>query len=413
MPAGTKRFGALRNRNSRPYLFASGLAMMGDNVEHVTTYWVLWERFHSPALVGFAVISHWLPYLALSVYLGGLADMYDCRRLIQIGQSLFIFASLAWGVLLLTGTLLVWQACVLLVLHGLAGAICSPAEQLMLRDFVKESELPGAVRLNATFRSLGVLAGPVVGSALMLAFGATAAIFVNALFYLPMTILMTRTPFTGHSRAVSSGAGTVRVTLSSTLGVLRTVGKDRSLISAFALAGLTALTVGGAIQVSMPVFAKELGADGAGVAYGALLLANGAGGVVGGFILEASGIIRASIRTAALSTALFGAMILTFVLVDMYAAAVVALAIGGMANIASMSVTQSIVQLQAPPGEHGRLFGVYSMVANGFRTANGITLGVLGALLGIPNSLALCAAILIVGALLAGLYGRGTMRTQH
>ena len=134
---------------------------------------------------------------------------------------------------------------------------------------------------------------------------------------------------------------------------------------------------------------------------------------MGGFILEASGIIRASIRTAALSTALFGAMILTFVLVDMYAAAVVALAIGGMANIASMSVTQSIVQLQAPPGEHGRLFGVYSMVANGFRTANGITLGVLGALLGIPNSLALCAAILIVGALLAGLYGRGTMRTQH
>ena len=46
--------------------------MMADNVEHVITYWVLWQKFHSPALVGFEVISHWLPYLLLSVWLGSL-----------------------------------------------------------------------------------------------------------------------------------------------------------------------------------------------------------------------------------------------------------------------------------------------------------------------------------------------------
>jgi hypothetical protein len=34
--------------------------MMADNIEHVITYWVLWEKFHSPALTGFEVISHWV-----------------------------------------------------------------------------------------------------------------------------------------------------------------------------------------------------------------------------------------------------------------------------------------------------------------------------------------------------------------
>ena len=46
---------------SRPYRaqFASFvLAMMADNVEHVISYWVVFQKFHSPALAGFAVLSH-------------------------------------------------------------------------------------------------------------------------------------------------------------------------------------------------------------------------------------------------------------------------------------------------------------------------------------------------------------------
>jgi hypothetical protein len=81
------KFAALRNRDCRPYLFGAGLAMMADNIEHVITYWVLWEKFHSPALVGFEVISHWTPFLLFSVYFGALADRHDCRRLIAADPS--------------------------------------------------------------------------------------------------------------------------------------------------------------------------------------------------------------------------------------------------------------------------------------------------------------------------------------
>ena len=56
---------------------------MGDNIEHVISYWLLYQKFKSPVLAGFAVISHWTPFLFFAVYFGALADRHDCRRVIQ------------------------------------------------------------------------------------------------------------------------------------------------------------------------------------------------------------------------------------------------------------------------------------------------------------------------------------------
>ena len=76
--------------------------MMADNIEHVISYWVMFQKFHSPALGGFAVISHWVPYLFFAAFTGGLADRFDIRRLIQIGMLLFIGVSVGWGIMFAT-----------------------------------------------------------------------------------------------------------------------------------------------------------------------------------------------------------------------------------------------------------------------------------------------------------------------
>lgn len=400
--AAPRKFAALRNRHSRPYLFTAGLSMMGDNNEHVITYWVLWQKFHSPALVGFEVISHWLPFLLLSVWFGTLAERFDCRRLINISQGLFMFVSVMWGVLFATHSLQIWMACVLLVLHGMAGSMWGPAEQLMLHDFVERDELPSAVRLNATFRSLGVLFGPAVGSALLLGLGPIWGIWANVAFYLPMQILMLRIRFTGHTRELAGGGQ--RVTIIDSIRVLRKVWYNRVLVSMIILSGLTAVTVGNALQVSMPIFAGKLGSSTGGTAYGVLLFANGAGGVLGGFLLEATRAIKPIMKWAVICSVLFGVTTLAFATTGSYLLAVIVLVIGGVANMGSMSITQSIVQLEAPPGERGRVFGVYGMFSAGLRTFNGVTLSILGTAIGVPHSVALVAAVLIVGALLAGLY---------
>src|SRR5436189_3637333 len=86
-------FAALYHRSFRFFFIYTVLAMMADNIEHVVSYWVLFQKFHSPTLAGFAEISHWTPFLLLSVYFGGVADRRDCRKVIQIAQIIFMTVS--------------------------------------------------------------------------------------------------------------------------------------------------------------------------------------------------------------------------------------------------------------------------------------------------------------------------------
>lgn len=173
-------FAALRHPGYRAFFLTTALAMMADNIEHVISYWVMFEKFHSPALAGVAVITHWVPFLLFSVYSGALADRLDCRGIIQVAQLLFLAVPLAWGVLFLTDTIRLWHAVVLLTVHGLAGVLWAPAGQLLIHDIVGREQLQSAVRLNATARNLGILLGPAVGGGLMLLLGPAVGLFVNA-----------------------------------------------------------------------------------------------------------------------------------------------------------------------------------------------------------------------------------------
>lgn len=67
----------MRHPRFRWFFFTYILAMMADNIEHVISYWIMYQKFHSPALGGFAVLSHWLPYLVFSIPAGVLADRFD------------------------------------------------------------------------------------------------------------------------------------------------------------------------------------------------------------------------------------------------------------------------------------------------------------------------------------------------
>jgi MFS family permease len=404
-PQGTVKFAALRNRSCRVYLAGGMLSMMADNIEHVITYWVLWQKFHSTALTGFEVISHWLPFFLLSPYFGALADRHDCRRLIQGAQLLFMSVSVCWGVLFVTGSLRVWNACVLLILHGTAGSLWGPAEQLMLEDFVGPVELPSAIRLNATARSLGILLGPVVGAALLFGLGPVHGIFANVLIYVPMTVLMARTRFTGHLR--EGFVPRARLTLVGAARVFRKISKDHVTVAMIILAGLGSFFIGAAIQTAMPAIA------GTGTAYSMLLFANGLGGVLGGLMLEGTGWLRPSVRTAIWSTAVYGGTTVLFALCHIDLVGALLLVIGGIAALANMSITQTVVQLRAPREERGQVIGLYGTSANGLRMGSGLTVGFLGAIAGLRWSLGLSATALCVCTAFVAIWVLTSARRQQ
>ncbi|MGH7887616.1 MAG: MFS transporter, partial [Candidatus Binatia bacterium] len=287
-------FAALHHPEYRRYYFALMPAQMGDSIEHVISYWLLYQKFHSPVLAGFAVISHWTPFLFFAVYFGALADRHDCRRVIQTAQAMYALVSLTWGILFLTDTIQVWHACALLVVHGMSGVLGQPASQLIIHDIVGREHLQSAVRLNSTGRNIAVLFGPAVGGATMLFFGGPVGLFINVLMYLPAIVYMFVLPYTGHSREESGSARPARASLHGAIQLLRETAANPTLLSMMLLGGATSLLVGNAYQAQMPEFAHDFGHDKQDWAYSVLLGANAAGAAVGGLLLEGTGWLRAN-----------------------------------------------------------------------------------------------------------------------
>lgn len=388
-------FAALRHRDFRLYFVATTLAMMADNIEHVISYWVIFQVFRSPVLGGFAVISHWAPFLFFAVYSGALADRFDCRRVIQIAQIMYMAVSLFWGLLFLTGAIQVWHACALLIVHGLAGVLWGPASQLLIHDIVGSEHLQSAVRLNATGRQLGILLGPAVGGGLMLLLGPEAGLLINALIYLPLTAWLIVAPYTGHQRKTGRAAAARGLKLADVVGVLREVSTNRTIVAMVALAGFSSLFVGNAFQAQMPEYAHDLGTDREGLAYSALLAANAAGAVVGGLLLEGKGFLQPRPETAMVCAVLWCLTIAGFAAATSYPLALTLLFFAGVLNLAFNSMAQTLVQLMAPAHLRGRLVGLFHMSGNGLRAFSGVTVGVLGGFIGVHWSLGLSAAALL------------------
>jgi MFS family permease len=387
-------FAALHHKDFRAYFVGTMLAMMADNIEHVISYWLLYEKFHSPVLAGFAVISHWTPFLLFAVYFGAMADRYDCRKVIQVAQIMYMGVSLAWAVLFFTDTIQIWHACVLLVIHGMAGVLWGPGSQLLIHDIVGPQQLQSAVRLNSTSRQMGILFGPAVGGALMLLLSPPMGLVINALIYLPLTIWLLTVPYTGHSR---EGATLARRALRwrDAFEIIREVSGNRPIITMVVLAGCVSFFVGTAFQATMPEFAHDLGTEHADFAYSALLAANAAGAVIGGILLEGRGWLPPRVDTAMISAILWCLAIAGFALSTNYYLSLTLLFIAGMLNLTFSSMGQTIVQLLAPAHLRGRLIGLFAMSSMGLKAFSGLTVGVMGGLIGIHWSLAGSALALL------------------
>jgi MFS family permease len=386
----------MRSRPYRLQFISFVFAMMADNIEHVISYWVVFQKFNSPALGGFAVLSHWLPFLFFSVAVGGLADRFDPRRIIQCGMLLFIVASAGWGYFFVTGTIEMWHAMLLLVIHGCAGVLWQTPNQLLLWDIVGPKDLPSAVRLNAMARYLGVLVGPAVGGIIMLALGPAHGIILNTLFYLPMLLWLFWAP--GRSRDVAAPRVAVRG-LADIVQTIRDIAGHRILTSMILLAGLTSFMIGNAYHAQMPGFAGDLGHGDPGVSYSVLLAADAAGAILAGIALEAWGRLRPTPRTAIFLAILWTASLLCFAATGIYALSIALLFAAGFFELSFNTMAQALVQLNAPADIRGKVVGLFNMAGLGMRAFSGITVGLFGAAIGIHWSLGLSAAVLLAALL--------------
>ena len=395
-PPPTRRsFAAFRYRGFQAQFGTYVLAMMADNIEHVISYWMLFQKFHSPALAGFAVLSHWLPFLVFSVATGALADRFDPRRLIQCGMGLFIVASLGWGYFFVTDTLQMWHAMVLLVIHGCAGVLWQTPNQLLLYDIVGPADLMSAVRLNATARYVGVLIGPAVGGAILLTLGPAHGILLNTVFYLPIIIWLAKAPYGPRFRKGAPPPHRAVRGFADIVNAAREVAKHPIIVSMTLLAGCSSFFVGNAYNAQMPNFANDLGHGDPGVSYSMLLAADAAGAMVAGFALEGRGLLPAKARTAIILAILWCGALTGFALASSYPLALALLFAAGFFELSFNAMAQTLVQVHAPADMRGRVIGLFNMASLGLRAFSGVSVGLIGSLIGVHWSLALSAMVML------------------
>ncbi len=408
-----KSFAALRNKGARAYLLGSAFVMMADSIEHVISYWVIFEKFHSPTLGGFAVIAHWVPFLLFSMASGALADRFDPRRIIQIGMVLFIIASLAWGILIFVDGLQQWHAVVILIVHGMAGVFWGPSAQLLIHDIVGSAQLHSAVRLLAMSRTLGLLLGPAIGGIMLLTVGPVLGLVINAAIYLPLTLWLWRAPFGPKFSDEPRAKNRTLRGFADVVSTLKSVTTNPTILSMTALAGTASLLVGHAFQAQMPAFATALGTGASSFGYSILLSATAAGAIIAGTVLETRNFLPQTPKTAFMLVGLWCISLIGFAATSNFAVAVACMFAAGFLQLAFASLTQTLVQLHAPKEIRGRVIGVYNMAALGLMSFSGVTIGVGGSFVGVHLSLGASAVTLFVVVIALSAFVLRSGQTAH
>jgi hypothetical protein len=263
---------------------------------------------------------------------------------------------------------------------------------VLIHKIVGAEQLPSAVRLNATGRYLALLVGPAVGSVLLLVVGPISGIFINALIYAPLFVWLIRAPYGPNMLQVPRPQG-IRG-FADIWQTMRVVRQNPILLSMTVLVGASAFFIGNAYQAQMPGFAFDLGLGRPDFTYSVLLAADAAGGLTAGVILESRGLLPPKVRTAFVLAMMWCCALAGFARSNTYAVAISLLFVAGFVELAFNSMAQSLVQLNAPAEIRGRVIGVFAMSANGMRTFSGLSVGLLGASIGIHNSLSYSAAAL-------------------
>jgi len=294
-----------------------------------------------------------------------------------------------------TDSLQAWHAAAILTVHGLASVFWGPPSQVILHDIVGRDRLPSAVRLSATSRQLGLIAGPALGAALLLGLGPTHGILLNILFYAPLLLFLWKAPYGPKFQKHRPPPRPVRG-FADIVMTIENIRGNRIIVSMLLLSACTSLIVSNSYQAQMPEFATDLGHGNAGFFYGMLLAADAAGALTGGLVLEATGWLHPRASTSFLLVMIWCCVLAAFATTTIYPVAVALLFVAGFVELSYNSMNQTLVQLNAPIEILGRVLGLYNQAGMGLRAFSGLTVGLGGSLIGVHWSLGLSAALLLV-----------------
>jgi len=300
--------------------------------------------------LGLVGLCQFLPLLAFTLPAGAMADRRDRKRTVWI--SILVEASCALSFLLMAlhGSPPLWGLLAVAAVFGAARAFLAPASQAFLPMVVGRRALPPAIAAQSIAFQTGAIAGPalggvIVGISVPLAYAVALGLFLAAI----SAFLLIRTsgkPILQDSplppfEAVKEG--------------LAYVWKTKIVLGAISLDLVVVLLAG--VALLTPIFAADILNVGA-VGFGLLRASFGAGALLVALYLSRFPIVRHAGIWMFAAVAVFGLCTLTFGLSRSVWLSGAVLFLGGAADMISVNIRHTLIQLATPDHMRGRVSSV-------------------------------------------------------
>ena len=366
----------------RRFLWTRLLGNASMQMMLVALGWQVYDLTSSAWDLGLVGLLQFVPALLLTIPAGQLVDRVDRRLVLAAAHAIQAAVALVLMMAAVGG----WASRDLILglalAIGTSRALQMPAQQAMVPALVPLAQLARATAISSAVMKFAVIGGPAIGGFIYaagawIAYGVSAALFLLALAFL---FSVERAPLPANKEPVS---------WNSVFAGFAFVWRHKVALGAISL-DLFAVLLGGATAL-LPIFARDvlhIGPWGLGL----LRAAPAAGALVVGLWLTRNPLRGRVGRTMFISVAIYGLAILVFGLSESFLLSLAALAISGGADMVSVVIRLTIVQVETPDDMRGRVSAVNSTFIGASNELGEFRAGAMAAWLGAVGSV-------LVGAL--------------
>jgi len=350
-PPRVSAFAALQHRDFAVFACARFCATLAWQILGATVGYQVYQITRDPLALALVGLTQFLPFVLCVLPAGQVADRFDRRMVLVCAYTVEAACAAALLWFTLSGMKASWPVFVAMTVFGAGRAFWMPTGQAMTPNLVPREAFPGAVAVNSTLFTTGVIVGPALSGVLLLRGPQVAYGTVVALLLVMICLMLTIKPVRSSSTQQPFRFGNL-------LEGLRFVFRRRTVLGAISL-DLFAVLFGGATAM-MPIYASDVLHVGP-VGYGMLRAAPGVGAALVAAMLAFSPIQRNVGRWMFSGVGVFGCATIVFALSKLFLLSLAALFLLGAGDMVSVFVRQLLVQLETPDSIRGRVSAVSSM----------------------------------------------------
>jgi len=349
---------AFLSRDFRLYQMARVMVIIGAEAQALAVAWQVYQITHRALDLGYTGLALFLPGVLLILPSGHVADRYDRRRVVLVCYSLQMLCTSALFWFAYGGLHSVWPIYAVLALIGTGRSFSGPASSALVPHLVPKEHFVNAVTWGSTIFQIANIAGPAIGGILFTLplrgrIGGASAVFVFTLLtlvgYLVLISMLSVRPGRMEKRATS---------IDVVLAGFHYVWQRKILLGSISL-DLFAVLLGGSVAL-LPIFAQDIlhaGPRGLGI----LRAAPALGALTTSISLAFRPIRRGAGKKMFIGVTLFGLGTIAFGLSRSIPLSVLALMLVGGADMVSVVIRSSLLQLATPPEMRGRVSAVNSL----------------------------------------------------